>query len=125
MTFDQSVAQGQQNLDAFAATAAERSDVRPAGLLRLRVRSDPAPRAHRQHGRALRRGRGQSFHRHRCRDVRTARSGEIYEYVAYLGNYLVMVTANPLMIPNKPAAPVNIDRAKTLLTDAVAALRSH
>jgi hypothetical protein len=54
-----------------------------------------------------------------------AQSGEIYDYVAYLGNYLVMVTANPLMIPNKPAAPVNIDRAKTLLTDAVAALRSH
>jgi hypothetical protein len=54
-----------------------------------------------------------------------AQSGEIYDYVAYLGNYLVMVTANPLMIPNKPAAPVNIDRAQTLLTDAVAAIRSH
>jgi hypothetical protein len=54
-----------------------------------------------------------------------AHSGEIYDYVAYLGNYLVMVTANALMIPNKPAAPVDVDRAKTLLTDAVAAIRSH
>lgn len=54
-----------------------------------------------------------------------ARSAEIYDYVAYLGNYLVMVTANPLLVPNHPAALVNVDRAKSLLTDAVAAVRSR
>jgi hypothetical protein len=47
------------------------------------------------------------------------------DFVAYLGHYFVLVTANPLMFPNKPVAPVDVDRAKTLLTDAVAAIRSH
>jgi hypothetical protein len=54
-----------------------------------------------------------------------AQSGEIYDYVAYLGNYLVMVTASPLMVRNQPPAPVDVDRAKSLLTDAVAAIRSR
>jgi hypothetical protein len=51
------------------------------------------------------------------------RSGELYNYVAYLDNYLVLVAANPLLIPNQPVAPVNVDRACALLSDAVAAVR--
>jgi hypothetical protein len=51
-------------------------------------------------------------------------SGELYTYVAYLGDYLVMVTANPLPAPNQPVPPVNVQRAQKLLTDAVAAVRA-
>ena len=51
-------------------------------------------------------------------------SGELYNYVAYLDNYLVMVTANPLVAPNQPVAQVDTQRAKDLLTSAVAAVRS-
>ncbi len=54
----------------------------------------------------------------------TTRSGEIYNYIAYLGNCLVLVTANPLVLPNQPVAPVNVQRAQKLFTDAVAAIRS-
>ena len=36
---------------------------------------------------------------------------------------MVLVTANPLVIPNQPVAPVDIERAKKLLVDAVAAVR--
>jgi hypothetical protein len=52
------------------------------------------------------------------------RSGEIYSYVAYLGNYLVLTTANPLVVPNQPMGPVNVQRAQKLFTDAVSAVRS-
>ena len=51
-------------------------------------------------------------------------SGELYTYVAYLGDYLVMVTANPLPAPNQPVPAVNVQRAQKLLTDAVAAVRA-
>jgi hypothetical protein len=51
-------------------------------------------------------------------------SGELYTYVAYLDNYLVVVTANPLPAPNQPVPPVNVQRAQQLLTDAVVAVRS-
>ncbi|MBV9514728.1 MAG: DUF5642 family protein [Mycobacteriaceae bacterium] len=54
----------------------------------------------------------------------TVGSGELYTYVAYLDDYLVVVTANPLPIPNQPVPQVNIQRAQQLLTDAVAAVRS-
>jgi hypothetical protein len=47
----------------------------------------------------------------------------LYTYVAYLGDYLVVVTANPLPLPNQPVPPVNVQRAQQLLTDAVAAVR--
>jgi len=53
----------------------------------------------------------------------SAASGELYTYVAYLDNYLVVVTANPLPIPNQPVPQVNVGRARQLLTDAVAAVR--
>jgi hypothetical protein len=50
-------------------------------------------------------------------------SGELYNYVAGLGSFLVIVTANPLVQPNQPVAPVNTQRARDLLTAAVAAVR--
>ena len=50
-------------------------------------------------------------------------TGELYTYVAYLGNYLVVVTANPIPAPNQPVPPVNVQRAQKLLTDSVAAVR--
>ncbi|MEZ0363934.1 DUF5642 family protein [Mycobacterium sp. pUA109] len=52
------------------------------------------------------------------------RAGELYTYSAHFGDYQVIVTANPLVLPNKPPAKVDIERAKKLLTDAVAAVRS-
>jgi hypothetical protein len=51
-------------------------------------------------------------------------SGELYTYVAYLDDYMVIVTANPLPVPNQAVPPVNVQRAQQLLTDAVAAVRS-
>jgi hypothetical protein len=60
--------------------------------------------------------------KHRQLQTATA-SGELYTYVAYLGDYLVVVTANPLPLPNQPVPPVNVQRAQQLLTDAVAAVR--
>lgn len=51
------------------------------------------------------------------------RTGELYNYTARFGTYMVIVTANPLVVPDKPVAPVNTDRARRLLVDAVAAVR--
>ena len=52
------------------------------------------------------------------------RSSESYNYTAYLGNHhLVLVTANPVLVPNQSPAPLNVDRARRLLTDSVAAVR--
>jgi hypothetical protein len=52
------------------------------------------------------------------------RSTESYNYTAYLGNHhLVLVAANPVLVPNHSPAPVNADRARRLLTDSVAGVR--
>lgn len=51
------------------------------------------------------------------------RTGELYNYVASFGSFLVIVTANPLVVPDKPVAPVDTQRARDLLTAAVAAVR--
>jgi hypothetical protein len=52
------------------------------------------------------------------------RSTESYNYTAYLGDYhLVLVAANPIAVPNQAPASVNVDRARRLLTDAIAAVR--
>ena len=52
------------------------------------------------------------------------RSTESYHYTAYLGNHhLVLVAANPVLVPNQSPPPVNLDRARRLLTDSVAAVR--
>lgn len=50
-------------------------------------------------------------------------SGELYNYVASFGPYLVIVTANPLVEPGKPVSPTNTERARELLASAVAAVR--
>lgn len=50
--------------------------------------------------------------------------GELYNYLAYLNNNLVLVTANPLVVPGRPLVPVNTQRARDLLTAAVAAIKS-
>jgi hypothetical protein len=64
----------------------------------------------------------QTLGTHRRLDT-AAGSGELYNYVAYLGTYLVVVTANPLVIPNQPVAPVDTTRAQDLLRAAVSAVR--
>ncbi|BBZ02951.1 hypothetical protein MCHIJ_23880 [Mycolicibacterium chitae] len=51
-------------------------------------------------------------------------TGEVYSYIAHLGDYQVIVTANPLVVPDKPTEPVDTARAEKLLSDAVAAIRS-
>lgn len=51
------------------------------------------------------------------------RTGELYNYVAGFGDFLVIVTANPLVLPDQPVAPVDTQRARDLLTAAVAAVR--
>lgn len=49
--------------------------------------------------------------------------GELYTYVASYGDFMVEVIARPLLVPNTPVAPVNTDKARDLLTKAVAAVR--
>ena len=51
------------------------------------------------------------------------RTGELYNYVASFGTFLVIVTANPLVLPDKPVAPVNTQRARDLLTASVATVK--
>lgn len=50
-------------------------------------------------------------------------AGEINNYIASFGTFLVIVTANPLVVPDKPVAPVDTKRARDLLTATVAAVR--
>ncbi|MDF2823696.1 MAG: hypothetical protein K0R68_1104 [Mycobacterium sp.] len=54
----------------------------------------------------------------------TPQTGEIYSYLAHFGDYQVIVTANPLVLPDKPVVPVDTARAEKLLSDAVAAIRA-
>lgn len=49
---------------------------------------------------------------------------EVYRYSAQFGDYEVVVTANPTIIPDQPVAPVDTQRARDLLVNAVAAIRS-
>ncbi|UXA05875.1 DUF5642 family protein [Mycobacterium sp. SMC-2] len=51
------------------------------------------------------------------------RTGELYDYSAQFGEYQVIVTANPLVIPGQPVAPVDTQRARDLLVSAVKAVR--
>jgi hypothetical protein len=52
------------------------------------------------------------------------RSGELYNYTAHFGDYQVIITANPVLIPGQPAAPVDVNRARDLLVKSVAAVKS-
>lgn len=51
------------------------------------------------------------------------RTGEVYNYSAHFGAYQVIVSANPLVLPDKPTAPVNTQRARDLLIAGVNAVR--
>ena len=51
------------------------------------------------------------------------RTGEVFNYSAHFGDYQVIVSANPLVLPNKPPVPVNIQRARDLLIAGVNAIR--
>ncbi len=52
------------------------------------------------------------------------RTGELYNYVARFGSLMVIVTANPLVIPDRPVAPVDTKRAGELLSAGVAAVKA-
>jgi len=51
------------------------------------------------------------------------RTGEVYNYSAHFGNYQVIVAANSLVLPGKPVAAVNTQRARDLLIAGVNAVR--
>lgn len=51
------------------------------------------------------------------------RIGEVYNYSAHFGDYQVIVSANPLVLPDKPVAAVNTQRARDLLIAGVNAIR--
>lgn len=51
------------------------------------------------------------------------RTGELYNYVARFGPLLVIVTANPLVIPDKPVAPVDTEKAGEMVTAGVSAVK--
>jgi hypothetical protein len=50
-------------------------------------------------------------------------SGEIYNWVASFSTFTVIVTANPLVLPNRPVASVDTQRARNLLSQAVQDVR--
>jgi hypothetical protein len=52
------------------------------------------------------------------------RAGELYDYSAQFGDYQVIVTANPVPVPDQPPAKVDVQRARDLLVKAVGAIRS-
>jgi hypothetical protein len=52
------------------------------------------------------------------------RTGELYNYAARMGSLLVIVTANPLVVPDKPVAPVDTKRAGELLSAGVSAVQA-
>ena len=51
------------------------------------------------------------------------RTGELYNYVANFGNFIVIVTANPMVVPDQPVATVDTARARDLVTRAVDLVR--
>jgi hypothetical protein len=52
------------------------------------------------------------------------RTGEVYNLSAHFGDYQVLVTANPLVLPDKPVVPVDTQRARDLLVRGVNAIRN-
>lgn len=50
-------------------------------------------------------------------------TGEVFNFSAHFGDYQVLVTANPLVLPDKPPVPVDTQRARDLLVAGVAAIR--
>ena len=52
-------------------------------------------------------------------------AGQLYNYVGGFGRFLVIVTANSLVVPDKPVVPVNTQKATELLTKSVTAVRGQ
>jgi hypothetical protein len=52
------------------------------------------------------------------------RTGEVFNLSAHFGHYQVLVTANPLVLPDKPLVPVDTQRARELLVAGVNAIRN-
>ncbi|KAA0092703.1 hypothetical protein CIW49_28295 [Mycolicibacterium sp. P1-18] len=50
-------------------------------------------------------------------------TGELYNYLADFSTFRVIVTANPLVEPDKPVVPVDVGRARDLLSAAVKDVR--
>lgn len=53
-----------------------------------------------------------------------SRTGEVFNYVARFGDYQIIVSANPLVQPDQPVAPVDTGRARELLVAGVNAIRN-
>lgn len=51
-------------------------------------------------------------------------SGELYNYTAHFGDYQVIITANPVLVPGQPPKPVDTKKAQDLLVKSVAAIRN-
>ena len=51
------------------------------------------------------------------------RTGEVYNFSAHFGDYQVIVSANPLVLPGQPVVAVNTQRARDLLIAGVNAIR--
>ena len=51
------------------------------------------------------------------------RTGEVFNYSAHFGDFQVIVSANPLVLPGKPTVAVNTQRARDLLIAGVNAIR--
>jgi hypothetical protein len=51
------------------------------------------------------------------------RSGELYNYTAHFGDYQVIITANPVVVPGQPSTPVDTKEARDLLVKSVAATK--
>lgn len=51
------------------------------------------------------------------------RTGELYNYVAHFGTFIVIVTANPLVEADRPVKHVDTGRARDLVTRAVALVK--
>jgi Domain of unknown function (DUF5642) len=47
------------------------------------------------------------------------RTGELYNYVAHFGNFIVIVTANPLVTADRPVVQIDTQHARDLVTQTV------
>jgi hypothetical protein len=53
----------------------------------------------------------------------SSRTSELYQYVAQFDDYEIIITANPVPVPDQPVVLVDTQRAHDLLVKAVAAIR--
>ena len=113
-------AEGEGN--RFIAIAVETSEPVPLNDPGQKLQKGQIPGARYARTRRGRRGatdrRVRTFGTHRILQTTVdgkPRTGELYNYVASFDTFLVIVTANPLVLPDKPVAPVDHKRARDLL----------